>query len=158
MHWGHAVSGDLLHWEHLPAAIAPDAWYDKDGCFSGSAVGLADGRQLLLYPGVMRAVTEDGQSHEIQTQCLAVGDGEDYEKYVQNSVLTEKDIPEGGSRFDFRDPKMWKTSEGKFRCIIGNRPADGSGQILLYGSDDGGHWSFLKILSENRNRFGRMWE
>ena len=49
MHWGHAVSDDLLHWEYLPAALAPDTVYDEAGCFSGSAVELADGRQLLMY-------------------------------------------------------------------------------------------------------------
>ena len=158
MHWGHAVSSDLLHWEYLPAALAPDTWYDKDGCFSGSAIMLPDGRQLLMYTGVMSVTLEDGWKHDVQTQCLAVGDGEDYEKYAKNPVLTEKDLPEGASRFDFRDPKMWKTKNGEFRCAIGNRPADGSGQILLYGSEDGFSWSFRKILAENRNRFGKMWE
>ena len=49
MHWGHAVSSDLLHWEYLPTALAPDGPADKDGCFSGSAAELPDGRQLLLY-------------------------------------------------------------------------------------------------------------
>ena len=39
MHWGHAVSKDLLHWEHLPAALAPDMDYEsKGGCFSGTAI------------------------------------------------------------------------------------------------------------------------
>lgn len=38
MHWGHAVSEDLLHWEYLPAALAPDQEYDQNGCFSGSAL------------------------------------------------------------------------------------------------------------------------
>ena len=37
MHWGHAASADLLHWEYLPAAMAPDMPYDSEGCFSGSA-------------------------------------------------------------------------------------------------------------------------
>ena len=46
MHWGHAVSKDLLHWEYLPAALAPDQDYDHVGCFSGSAAELPDGRQL----------------------------------------------------------------------------------------------------------------
>ena len=48
MHWGHAVSRDLLHWEYLPAALAPDRYYDQDGCFSGSALPLPDGRLLLM--------------------------------------------------------------------------------------------------------------
>ena len=38
MHWGHARSKDLVHWEHLPVALAPEGPEDKDGCFSGSAV------------------------------------------------------------------------------------------------------------------------
>ena len=51
MHWGHAVSDDLLHWEYLPAALAPDRYYDQDGCFSGSAVEMPDGQLLLMYTG-----------------------------------------------------------------------------------------------------------
>ena len=48
MYWGHAVSEDLLHWEYLPAALAPDKPYDKDGCFSGSAkIGRASCRERV---------------------------------------------------------------------------------------------------------------
>ena len=47
MHWGHVVSKDLLHWDYLPAALAPDQDYDKVGCFSGSAIELEDGRKLI---------------------------------------------------------------------------------------------------------------
>ena len=54
MHWGHAVSKDLLNWEYLPAALAPDQEYDRDGCFSGSSIELADGRLLLMYTGVRK--------------------------------------------------------------------------------------------------------
>lgn len=106
MHWGHAVSRDLLHWEYLPAALAPDEIYDRDGCFSGSALTLPDGRHLLMYTGVVQERQKNGGTLEIQAQCLAVGDGTDYEKYENNPVLDEKDLPEGSSRFDFRDPKM----------------------------------------------------
>lgn len=72
MHWGHAVSGDLLHWEYLPAALAPDEFYDMDGCFSGSAVTLPDGRHLLMYTGVVKERQLGGGVREVQTQCLAV--------------------------------------------------------------------------------------
>ena len=159
MHWGHAVSEDLLHWEYLPAALAPDTPADKDGCFSGSAVELPDGRQLLMYTGVSAAEGQpSGQSRQIQTQCLAVGDGVDYEKFPGNPVLTGADIPSGSSIYDFRDPKIWREADGTYRCVVGNRPADGSGQILYYSSEDGFHWKFESVLAENKNRFGRMWE
>lgn len=158
MHWGHAVSDDLLHWEYLPAALAPDEAYDRDGCFSGSAVTLPDGRQLLMYTGVLRERQPGGGFCEVQTQCLAVGDGIDYEKYEGNPVLDEKDLPEGASRFDFRDPKMWQKEDGTYCCVVGNRPADDSGQILLFTSPDGFKWSFKKVLAANNNRYGKMWE
>ena len=38
MHWGHAVSKDLVKWRYLPIALAPDCPYDQDGCFSGSSL------------------------------------------------------------------------------------------------------------------------
>ena len=158
MHWGHAVSEDLLHWEYLPVALAPDEVYDRDGCFSGSAVTLPDGRHLLMYTGVLRERQPGGGFCEVQTQCLAVGDGIDYEKYEGNPVLDEKDLPEGASRFDFRDPKMWQKEDGTYCCVVGNRPADDSGQILLFTSPDGFKWRFKKVLAANNNRYGKMWE
>ncbi len=158
MHWGHAVSDDLLHWEYLPAALAPDTVYDEAGCFSGSAVELADGRQLLMYTGVHKEMQEDGGVREVQAQCIAIGDGRDYEKYQGNPVLDEKDLPDGGSKYDFRDPKMWKAPDGTFRCVVGNCAPERDGQILLYSSKDGLDWKYEKILAANHGRFGKAWE
>ena len=158
MHWGHAVSENLLDWTYLPVALAPDEPYDKDGCFSGSAVTLPDGRHLLMYTGVTKEHQKDGSYKDIQRQCLAIGDGTDYEKYSKNPVIDETKLPKGCSRFDFRDPKMWQKEDGTYACVIGNRPADGSGQILLFTSKDGVEWKFESILIENNNRFGKMWE
>lgn len=70
MHWGHAVSDDLLHWEYLPAAIAPDMPYDYVGCFSGSAITLPDGKQLFMYTSVRKEAQPDGGVRDIQTQSL----------------------------------------------------------------------------------------
>ena len=67
MHWGHAVSKDLLHWEHLPAALAPDEEADKDGCFSGSAIEMEDGRHLIIYTGVRKEKQKDGLADTMST-------------------------------------------------------------------------------------------
>ena len=156
MHWGHAVSHDLLHWTYLPAALAPDAPYDSFGCFSGSATELPDGRQLLMYTGVRQ---EGGdKSREFQTQCIAVGDGTDYQKYEKNPVLGSNALPEDLSPYDFRDPKIWRTENGAYRCVVGARREDKRGVLLQYESRDGFEWRYVGVLAENDGRFGLMWE
>lgn len=157
MHWGHAVSKDLLHWRHMPVAIAPDSDYDGAGCFSGSALTLPDGRHLLLYTGVRKEETAQGIK-EVQTQCIAIGDGIDYEKYEGNPVVDESLLPEGASRYDFRDPKAWRKADGSYRFVAGNASADGDGQVLLYKSKDAIHWEFAKVFAANNKRFGLVWE
>lgn len=158
MHWGHAVSGDLLHWTYLPAAMAPDRPYDKDGVFSGSAVEMEDGRLLLMYTGVRMGDPSARPLTQVQTQCVAVGDGIDFEKYASNPVIDENAVPAGGSTEDFRDPKLIRMTDGRLGCIVADRPADGSGQLLLYTSPDGFSWTYKGVLADNRCRFGRMWE
>ena len=157
MHWGHAKTQDFIKWEYLPCALAPDTDADRNGCFSGSAIELPDGRQLLMYTGVYWKIREDGYREEHQHQCMAVGDGIDYEKYEGNPVLGSKDLPEGASKLDFRDPHIMKLGD-KYYCIAGNRPADGSGSLPVFESDDAFHWSFKCILDACYNEFGRMWE
>ena len=158
MHWGHAVSHDMLRWEYLPAALAPDREYDGNGCFSGSAVTLDDGRHLIMYTGNQDKLKEDGTRRTYQVQCLAVGDGLNYEKYDNNPVLSGADVPEGFSLHDFRDPKLYRLPDGRFACVVGNRTHDGSGAVLLYESDDGFHWHFVSVLDRSYNEYGKMWE
>lgn len=155
MHWGHVVSKDLLNWEYLPCAMAPEESYDSFGCFSGSAIELDDGKQLIMYTGVRK---ESPESKDIQTQCIAVGDGLDYQKYSQNPVLDATCLPEGLSPNDFRDPKIWRESDGSFRCVIGARKPEKEGSILLFSSQDGFSWKFESVLVENDGSFGLMWE
>ena len=158
MHWGHLKTRDFITWERLPAALAPDKDYDAAGCFSGGAAELPDGRQLLLYTGVRRGHNAEGYIQDIQTQCIAVGDGVNYEKILDNPVLDAKDLPEGGSAIDFRDPKVWHDPDGSLYAVVGNRTADGSGAILLYRSGDGLKWEFVRTLDRSRNQYGKMWE
>ena len=158
MHWGHVKTRDFIRWERLPAALAPDQSCDRDGCFSGGAAELPDGRQLLMYTGIRRERDADGVEREIQTQCVAVGDGVEYEKYPGNPVLTAADIPGGGSEADFRDPKLWREPDGSYRAAVVSRTEDGSGAALLYRSPDGFSWAFKCVIDRCRNEYGRMWE
>ncbi len=154
MHWAHATSNDLLKWKFQPAALAPDTKADADGCFSGSAIELDDGRQLLFYTGVL--VTEKYGQY-IQHQCVAVKEGDEYVKYEGNPVLTSKDLPEGYSRYDFRDPKMFRLKDGTIGAVM-CACKDKDGRIAYYTSKDGFDWQFKGILAENNGRFGTIWE
>lgn len=158
MHWGHAVSRDLLHWEYLPASLAPDTKYDNFGCFSGSAIEMPDGKQLIMYTGVVKEMNKEGIYTDVQTQCIAVGDGINYEKYENNPVLDEKDLPEGGSRVDFRDPKMWRNEDGTLSCVVANRAYDHTGSLLIFNSENGFDWKYEKTLAFNHGKYGSMWE
>jgi len=148
MHWGHAVSDDLLTWEYLPCALAPDTPADAAGCFSGSALETEDGL-MLVYTGV--------PTPERQTQCMAVGDGIDFIKCPENPVIDPDQLPDAYSRQDFRDPKVWKEADG-YRMAVGNRHASRSGAILLMKSADARHWQLCGEIDSSLGINGRMWE
>ena len=157
-YWGHAVSKDLIHWEYLPAALAPDEEYDKDGCFSGSAIELEDGRQMLIYTGVVKKETEDGSIRDLQQQCLAFGDGLNYRKYENNPILTFQDLPKGCSPYDFRDPKIWQEEDGTYRIVTCCATPGRDAKIVLFQSKDGIHWESGRQMIQNFDRFGKVWE
>ncbi len=158
MHWGHLVSRDLITWERRPLIMAPDESYDNAGCFSGSALELSDGRHLIMYTGVGKVTEPDGRENHYQTQCIATGDGTDYVKYEGNPVLTAEDIPEGGSPVDFRDPKIWQDTDGRFYAVASNATEDGNSVILLFESEDAFHWHFANVLETSSKKLGGMWE
>lgn len=151
MHWGHAVSEDMLHWEYLPVALAPSESYDdhmRGGCFSGSAIE-HDDKLFLMFTGV----TNDGKGFE-QVQCIAYSeDGIHFEKYAGNPVLTP---PDGVPSHQFRDPKVWKHKDTYYMVCGASRA--GKAQALLYRSEDMLHWTFFNVLAESRGEWGYMWE
>ena len=151
MHWGHAISDDMLHWEYLPLALAPSEFYDdhfRGGCFSGSAIE-HDGKLFLMFTGT----TNNGKGFE-QTQCIAYSeDGIHFEKYEGNPVLT---APDGIPTYQFRDPKVWKHDDTYYMVCGASR--DNKAQALLYRSKDMLHWEFFNVLAESRGEWGYMWE
>lgn len=155
MHWGHSVTSDMIRWQQLPVALAPDQEYDAFGCFSGSAIEVGD-QHVLLYTGVSKT-TRNGQVIERQNQCLAYGDGENYVKCDKNPVITGEMLPPNCSRVDFRDPKIWK--EDKYYLIVGNKNDQQVGQVILFSSINLKEWKFETILASNdTNKIGSMWE
>ena len=155
MHWGHAVSTDLLHWTYLPCALAPDTEADAGGCFSGSAAEMPDGRMMLCYTGVQPAGTF---RRETQAQCIAVGDGTDFEKSRLNPVIRHAHLPEGYSEFDFRDPKIWRKDDGTYQLAAANLHEKRQGAVLLMESRDGLDWRFVGEIDASCGEYGKMWE
>lgn len=137
MHWGHAVSADLTHWQTLPIALFPGGDGDKDGCFSGTAL-VYNGKLYLMYTGF----SENGGGENIrQVQCLA--ESEDGVSFLKRGVVIgSEDLPEGYSPCDFRDPKLFE-KDGVFYCIVAAKYKDGHGRLLSYRSDDLIKWTFM---------------
>ena len=111
MHWGHAVSRDLIHWQHLDPAIARDT---LGHIFSGSSVvdihntaGYGKNAIIALYTS---ASDKNGQ---IQCMAYSTDNGRTFSKYESNPVLT----PFDGLR-DFRDPKVFWYENGKCWYMI----------------------------------------
>ncbi|GIL70751.1 hypothetical protein Vretifemale_1462, partial [Volvox reticuliferus] len=69
MHWGHVVSPDLVHWVHLPVALQPGDPWDRDGCWSGSALLMDDGVPRLFYTGVTN-FSQYGYYYQAQAVAL----------------------------------------------------------------------------------------
>ena len=146
--WGHFTSKDLVSWENLLPVLAPEDWYDKNGCYSGSAIE-KDGQLILFYTG---NVKDDRGSRETY-QCLAVSDnGEDFEKL--GPVIVNQ--PEGYTRH-FRDPKVWKDGE-VYYAVIGAQRENLTGAAALYNSPDMKNWNFLGEIKTDLGNFGYMWE
>ena len=155
MHWGHCTSGDFIKWKTLPDVLAPDESFDEGGCFSGSALETDEGH-ALVYTGVTEK-TENGEKRAFQNQCLAFGDGKTYRKFAGNPVIDGNKLPEGFSREDFRDPKIW-FDDGFYFLVAGNRKSDGLGQVVLFRSPDLKDWQYVTVLAENDGTYGTMWE
>lgn len=149
MHWGHARSKDLVHWEHLPVALAPQGPEDKDGCFSGSAV--VDGDTLaLIYTGHCFHGETGDEDNLYQVQCLATSrDGVHFER--RGTIV---DIPPGIHHF--RDPKVWREGDHWY-MVVGARIGD-TGQVRLYRSPDLRQWHEEGVLDQAEAGMGFMWE
>lgn len=155
MHWGHAVSKDLVKWEYLPVAIAPDSDFDNKGCFSGCGVVTKSGDLALIYTGVKE--NPENAKQTLQIQCLAIGDGENFTK-LDKPIIDSHQIPAGCSIEDFRDPKVIQGDDEKYYLYVVNRNKEGNGQVLVYKSDNLKEWDYCNLILGNDFNLGVMWE
>jgi beta-fructofuranosidase len=142
IHWGHAASSDLVHWEDFPAALAPSKdGPDQRGCWSGCVVN-DRGIPTALYT-----------APEPQTVCLATGDN-DLRNWAKREISVLSEPPPslelagfpsitGDSSADFRDPFVWREGERWF-LLIGSGLRGKGGTVLLYESEDLRHWRYLR--------------
>ncbi|PPA71707.1 glycoside hydrolase family 32 protein [Jeotgalibacillus proteolyticus] len=153
MHWGHAVSKDLIQWEELDIALYPD---ENGTIFSGSAI--VDWHNSTGFfpeePGIVAIFThhldkKDG-SAPVQTQSLAYSrdKGRSWEKYKENPVLAHE------SKVDFRDPKVfWHHETNKWIMVLA------TGQtITFYSSANLIDWQFRSEFGEGKGSHAGVWE
>ncbi len=137
MHWGHSVSTDLIHWNHLKPAIARDT---LGHIFSGSTVvdknntaGYGDNALIALYTS---ASDEHGQ---IQCMAYSTDDGRTYTKYEKNPVL----LPFDGLK-DFRDPKVfWYEPDKKWVMIV-----SADKEMRFYASQNLKDWEYMSAFGK----------
>ncbi|MBB6055951.1 glycoside hydrolase family 32 protein [Tolumonas osonensis] len=155
MHWGHAVSHDLLSWTHLPIALAPD---ELGMCFSGTATvdtgdksGLFGGNDGLLayYTIAAEKLPEDVDFPQSQGLAYSSDNGRHWTKYSGNPV-----IPNPGLQ-DFRDPKVFWYEPGQHWVMVVTLGQ----QIGIYYSDDAKNWVFSSVFGEGHGAHDeRAWE
>ena len=143
MHWGHAVSKDLVSWSHLPVALAPD---DLGAIFSGSCVVDKNNTAGFGKNAIVAFYTSAGGS-QTQSMAYSLDNGRTFTKFSGNPVLTS-------SARDFRDPKVfWHESTQKWIMIL----AVGQ-EMQIYSSANLKEWAYESSFGEGQGAHGGVWE
>ncbi|HEX5589811.1 MAG TPA: glycoside hydrolase family 32 protein [Candidatus Limnocylindrales bacterium] len=160
MHWGHAVSDDLVTWRHLPLALSPGEAGAPDafGCWSGSIV--KDGpTAALFYTGVRL----DGDLRR-QSVCRAISTDDDLVEWSKDPGNPLIGGPPAGIEPDlFRDPFVWRDGAG-WGMLVGAGTTDGRGTVLRYASNDLLAWGYVgpvlavDDVDPSAGGDGPMWE
>lgn len=156
MHWGHAISTDLISWTEKPIALYPD---EKGYIFSGSAVvdvKNTSGFGSLKNPPMVAMFTyhdikkEKAGESNFQSQGIAysLNEGLTWTKYEANPIIKNPNIK------DFRDPKMtWDAIHQQWVMVL----AAGD-KTMFYGSKNLKDWELLSDFGQSIGAHGGVWE
>jgi len=153
MHWGHATSKDLMHWEEQAIALYPDS---LGTIFSGSAVvdrdntaGFGKNAMVAIFTHHNHKIEETKTGlHQYQSLAYSLDEGKTWTKYKGNPVLPNPGI------WDFRDPKvMWHEATKQWVMTLATKQS-----ITFYGSRDLKSWNRLSEFGEGIGAHGGVWE
>lgn len=151
MHWGHAVSRNLMHWEHRPLALHAEPW-GLGFMFSGCAVadlqnssGFGTSGQVPLI-----AIYTSCDTQGIQAQSIAysLDDGDTWAQYESNPVIDNPGIR------DFRDPKVF-WHEGSDRWVMTLAADD---HVEFYTSTNLVNWELVFRFGKHHGSHAGVWE
>lgn len=156
MHWGHATSTDLVHWEHQPVALFPDS---LGYIFSGSAVVDANNTSGFGKDGKVPLVAifthhdpagekEGRNDYQVQSLAYSLDNGNTWTKYDDNPVLKNPGIK------DFRDPKVFWHNETN-QWIMALAVLD---RISFYSSPNLKDWTMESDFGKEVGAHGGVWE
>lgn len=157
MHWGHAVSKDLIHWKHLPIALYPDS---LGYIFSGSAVvdwrntsGFQNGINAPLVAAYtyhdMAGEKANKNNYQYQGIAFSTDKGRTWTKYSKNPV-----VPNTDGLKDFRDPKVfWHVESSQWVMIFAR-----GNQVRLYNSPNLKDWTQASEFGKGHGSEGLPWE
>ncbi|MFC0523565.1 glycoside hydrolase family 32 protein [Pontibacillus salicampi] len=149
--WGHYTSNDLVHWQEERTALTPSEWYEKNGCYSGSAIAHND-QLYLFYTGNVKDEKGERESYQVMATSK---DGIHFEK---QGVVVQ--LPEGYTAH-FRDPKVWQQN-GKWYMVVGTQNHQQQGRVAILQSDNLTDWKHLGDVTgahtKQLDAFGYMWE
>ncbi len=148
LHWGHAVSPDLVHWEHLPIALAPDGFPGEMHCWSGCCVIAADGSPTIFYTA-MKPQALLSKALRFSEQWLATGSPDliHWQKSPKNPILSESQHHPRQKPRHWRDPYIWKEADTWYMVLGGQEPDDKRGAVYLYQASQLDDWNYLGILT-----------
>lgn len=147
MHWGHAISSDMVNWTHLPVALEPDS---LGAIFSGSAVVDSKNSTGLFDKGsgIVALYTNDNKGLQQQSMAFSQDAGKTFNKYNGNPVIKNAGLK------DFRDPKVfWHENTKKWIMVV----AAGD-KVEFYNSSDLKSWNYLSSFGAYEGSHGGVWE